>query len=39
MKEESILFPQLVERGCGLDVHKSTVVATVDGGGLSKETR
>ena len=39
MNNESILFPQIVERGCGLDVHKSTVVATVSGGGLTKETR
>jgi len=39
MKEESVIFPQLVERGCGLDVHKSTVVATVNGQGLTKETR
>jgi len=39
MKEESIIFPQMVEIGCGLDVHKSTVVATVNGQGLRKETR
>jgi len=39
MNNESILFPQMVEIGCGLDVHKSTVVATVIGKGLPKETR
>jgi len=39
MKNELINFPQHVERGCGLDVHKATVVATVSGQGLQKETR
>src|SRR5215510_4965275 len=39
MKDESISFSQMVERACGLDVHKSTVVATVGGIGLRKETR
>jgi transposase len=39
MNNESISFPQMVERACGLDVHKSTVVATVNGEGLRKETR
>lgn len=29
----------IVERGCGLDVHKETVVATIDGNGIQKETR
>ncbi|GER93783.1 IS110 family transposase [hot springs metagenome] len=29
----------LVERGCGLDVHKETVVATIDGKGIQNETR
>jgi transposase len=39
MNNESIEFPKMVERGCGLDVHKSTVVATLSGGGLSTVTR
>lgn len=26
----------IVERGCGLDVHKETVVACIDGGGIKK---
>ena len=39
MHNESISFPQMVERACGLDVHKSTVVATINGAGLRKETR
>jgi len=32
-------FEQIVKRGCGLDVHKQTVVATIDGEGLKQETR
>jgi transposase len=32
-------FPQILERGCGIDVHKDTVVATVRGKGLVEETR
>jgi len=36
---EEVSFEQIVERGCGLDVHKQTVVATIDGAGLKRETR
>ena len=36
---EGIVFNQVVHRGCGIDVHKKVVVATIDGEGLSKETR
>jgi transposase len=36
---EVVSFEQIVERGCGLDVHKQTVVATIDGAGLQGETR
>ena len=36
---EVVTFEQIVKRGCGLDVHKETVVATIDGEGLTKETR
>jgi transposase len=32
-------FGQVVSRGCGLDVHKKVIVATIDGTGLRKETR
>lgn len=32
-------FPQIVERGCGLDVHKESVVATIKGTGISEQTR
>ena len=36
---EVVTFEQIVERGCGLDVHKQTVVATIDGSGVRHETR
>lgn len=36
---ESVTFPSVVSRGCGIDVHKKVVVATIDGWGLRKETR
>lgn len=36
---EVIEFEQVVERGCGMDVHKETVVATVAGIGIGQETR
>ena len=29
----------IVEKGAGLDVHQETVVATIDGPGITKETR
>ena len=34
-----ITFDRVVSRWCGLDVHKKTVVATIDGDGIKKETR
>lgn len=34
-----IEFEQVVERGCGLDVHKSVLVATIRGNGIKEETR
>ena len=36
---ETVEFVQVVSRGCGLDVHKKTVVATIDGEGLNRESR
>jgi transposase len=36
---QEVTFEQIVQRGCGLDVHKQTVVATIDGEGLKHETR
>jgi transposase len=39
MDNETIDFEQVVAKGCGLDVHKETVVATVSGTGIKRETR
>jgi transposase len=39
MGKSSIEFEQVIERGCGLDVHRDTVVATVMGKGIKTETR
>ena len=39
MAKQSIEFEQVIERGCGLDVHRDTVVATVMGKGIQTETR
>lgn len=34
-----VTFPQLIQRGCGIDVHLKVVVATIDGLGIQRETR
>ena len=39
MGTNTIEFEQVIEKGCGLDVHKETAVATVRGKGLKTETR
>jgi transposase len=39
MKAQTVHFDQLIKRGCGIDVHKSLIVATVKGEGLQEETR
>src|SRR4051794_28809301 len=39
MKQIHVAFEQVVYRGCGLDVHKDNVVATVKGEGIVEETR
>jgi transposase len=39
MTMATVEFPQLIERGAGLDVHKDTVVATIRGTGLTEETK
>ena len=39
MKKNTIEFEQVIEKGCGLDVHKKTVVATVCGKGVKTETK
>lgn len=37
--ESQISFPQVVERGAGMDLHRDTVVVTVMGTGIITETR
>lgn len=39
MAAEKIEFDQVIERGCGIDIHKSVLVATVRGKGIDTETR
>jgi hypothetical protein len=36
---QQIAFEQIVRGGCGMDIHRDTVVATVMGEGVKKETR
>ena len=36
---EVVIFEQIVQRVYELDVHKQTVVATIDGTGIKRETR
>ena len=37
--EPQVSFNQVVSKGCGIDVHKKIVVATISGEGVNKETR
>jgi transposase len=37
--EEKVEFDQVIERGCGLDVHKEEITATISGQGIKSETR
>ena len=40
MKQKDIIeFEQVVERGCGMDVHKETVVVTIQGKGIKTITK
>lgn len=39
METSEVSFKQVVSRGCGLDVHKKVVLATIDGEGIKKQTR
>jgi transposase len=39
MAKQEVTFEEIVERGCGLDVHKKEIVAAVEGTGIPKETR
>lgn len=38
-QQNNITYEQVIERGCGIDVHKSVVVATIRGAGIKEETR
>lgn len=38
-EKEQITFEQVIERGCGIDVHKKVLVATIKGKGIKEETR
>ncbi len=37
--KQKVEFTQVISRGCGIDVHKEVIVATVNGVGLKEETR
>ncbi len=39
MERSTIEFEQVIERSCGIDVHKETAVATVNGIGINEETK
>jgi transposase len=39
MEKSEVTFEQIVERGCGIDVHKSVIVATIMGLGLKITTK
>ena len=39
MESNKVEFEQVIERGCGIDVHKSLLVVTVRGTGIKEETR
>jgi len=38
-KKDYVEFEQVVERGCGMDVHKETVVVTIQGKGIKTVTK
>ncbi len=37
--ENQVEFEQIIERGCGIDVHKKKLVATIRGTGIKERTR
>ena len=37
--KDKVEFEQVVEKGCGVDVHKENVVATIRGNGITTQTR
>jgi transposase len=38
-KRETIEYEQIVERGCGMDVHKDLIVVTIQGKGIKTQTK
>lgn len=38
-EKEQISFEQVFDRGCGIDIHKKVLVATIRGKGIKEETR
>lgn len=36
---KTIPFEQIVDRGCGIDVHKKVLAATIRGTGLQEDTK
>jgi len=38
-KRSKISFEQIIDRGCGIDVHKRIIAATIKGIGIKEETR
>lgn len=39
MKKEQVEFEQVIDRGCGIDVHESLLTATIRGTGIVESTR
>lgn len=39
MSTKTVMFDQVVSRGCGIDVHKQNIVATVRGDGIPEECK
>lgn len=37
--KEEIGFEQIIERGCGIEVHKEVIVATIRGSGIEEKTK
>jgi len=37
--KKAIAFEQVIEKGCGIDIHKKVLVATIRGTGITEETR
>ncbi len=38
-KKDVVEFEQVIDKGCGIDIHKKVLVATVQGKGIKAETR